>query len=152
MTAVASSKWSAAVADRIAAGFRYLDLLTAVDRIDDIEVIVHLFDVAGIERTELSTRVPADGARLPSLVPVLPAAQWHEREAAEMFGLEFVGHPDPRPLLLRADVDSPPLLKKTPLPERLQTQWPGAAPADESRRARRRVLPPGVAEIWTTAR
>ncbi len=40
------------------------------------------------------------GAHVPSLVDVLPALHWDEREIQDMFGMRFPGHPDPRPLLL----------------------------------------------------
>jgi len=46
--------------------------------------------------------VSLDPARpeLPSLSPELPAASWHEREAQDLFGIVFRGHPDPRPLVV----------------------------------------------------
>jgi Ni,Fe-hydrogenase III large subunit/Ni,Fe-hydrogenase III component G len=45
--------------------------------------------------------VKADGPlAFPSLTPVIPAAAWYEREIRDMFGLEPVGHPDLRPLVL----------------------------------------------------
>lgn len=37
---------------------------------------------------------------LPSITPVIPAANWHEREATDLFGVRFVDHPDPRSLVL----------------------------------------------------
>ena len=37
---------------------------------------------------------------LPSISAEVPAANWHEREAQDLFGIVFVGHPDPRPLML----------------------------------------------------
>jgi Ni,Fe-hydrogenase III large subunit/Ni,Fe-hydrogenase III component G len=37
---------------------------------------------------------------LPSLSAALPAASWHEREAQDLFGVAFAGHPDPRPLVV----------------------------------------------------
>ncbi|HEY6100031.1 MAG TPA: NADH-quinone oxidoreductase subunit C [Anaeromyxobacter sp.] len=37
---------------------------------------------------------------LPSLSPGIPAASWHEREARDLFGIRFTGHPDPRPLVV----------------------------------------------------
>lgn len=40
------------------------------------------------------------GITFPSLTPLTPVANWYEREASDLFGLEPVGHPDPRPLAL----------------------------------------------------
>jgi Ni,Fe-hydrogenase III large subunit/Ni,Fe-hydrogenase III component G len=37
---------------------------------------------------------------VPSLSALIPAASWHEREAQDLFGVVFVGHPDPRPLVV----------------------------------------------------
>lgn len=37
---------------------------------------------------------------LPSIAPQVPAANWHEREAQDLFGIVFSGHPDPRPLVV----------------------------------------------------
>jgi len=46
--------------------------------------------------------VPVDPARpvVPSISVVVPAANWHEREAHDLFGIVFEGHPDPRPLVV----------------------------------------------------
>ena len=46
--------------------------------------------------------VPVDPSRpeVPSLTPMMPAANWHEREAQDLFGIRFAGHPDPRTLVL----------------------------------------------------
>ena len=68
--------------------------------------------------------VPANSNDLtiPSITNIYPTANWHEREAAEMVGLKFQGHPDPRNLLLEEDLDIHPLRKEHPLqkPEILQ--------------------------------
>ena len=37
---------------------------------------------------------------LPSIAEIVPAAGWHEREARDLFGIDFAGHPDPRPLVV----------------------------------------------------
>jgi Ni,Fe-hydrogenase III large subunit/Ni,Fe-hydrogenase III component G len=39
-------------------------------------------------------------AELPSIAAQVPAANWHEREARDLFGIRFSGHPDPRPLVV----------------------------------------------------
>jgi NADH-quinone oxidoreductase subunit C len=53
--------------------------------------------------------------QVPSIVDLYPAANWHEREAAEMFGIDFTGHPDLKNLLLEEDLHIHPLLKAHPL-------------------------------------
>src|SRR5207244_12811579 len=68
--------------------------------------------------------VPRGDARLPSLVGLYPAADWHEREARDMFGIDFEGHPNLVPLLLPEDMtDHFPLRKDNPLQE--IEEWQG---------------------------
>jgi NADH:ubiquinone oxidoreductase subunit C len=126
-----------------------LDLLTAIDRRDSIEVIAHY--VRDGEHAWCTTSIPHDGS-LDSIADVHPAAAWPERETSEMFGVR-IGE---GARLLRHDDDiRPPLRKATPLPARVQTPWPGAAePGDDGRQganpSRRRTRPPGVHPEWET--
>lgn len=78
-------------------------------------------------------------APVPSVADLFGSAAWHERETAEMFGVGFAGHPDPRPLLLAAG-QRPPLRRDVPLPARLGA-WPGAVDPAKPRRAQK---PPGT--------
>jgi Ni,Fe-hydrogenase III large subunit len=48
----------------------------------------------------LVASVDSSHPEAPSLTPALPSANWHEREAQDLFGIRFVGHPDPRTLVL----------------------------------------------------
>jgi NADH-quinone oxidoreductase subunit C len=150
MTTVESSAWHAALAGLHAQGYLYLDYLTAVDRLDHVEVLAHVVVPDSLERELLSTRVPDADPHLASIAGVFPAARWHERETAEMFGVVFDGHPDARPLLLHSAPVLPPLRKASALTARVVTPWPGAPAAAEGRRARRPQLPPGVRESWLT--
>ena len=54
-----------------------------------------------------------------------PGANWHEREAWEMFGISFAGHPGLRHLYLPGDFEGHPLRKDFPLLARLIKPWPG---------------------------
>ncbi len=54
-----------------------------------------------------------------------PGADWHEREAFEMFGITFVGHPGLRKLYLPGDFEGHPMRKDFPLLARLIKPWPG---------------------------
>ena len=51
-------------------------------------------------RLTLITPVASDSCTFPSVTPILPAAQWYEREIKDLFGLQPLGHPDPRRLVL----------------------------------------------------
>ncbi len=57
---------------------------------------------AALEDRFVTLVVSLDPSRpeVPSLTPTLPAANWHEREAQDLFGVRFAGHPDPRTLVL----------------------------------------------------
>ena len=85
----------------------------------------------------------ADGEspEMPTWVGVYAGANWHEREAWEMFGIRFAGHPDLRNLYLPSDFEGHPLRKDFPLLARMVKPWPGIVdvepmPAD-ARRGRR---------------
>jgi len=143
MPDIAADRWHEELAAHSAGGRSYLDMLTVVDRGDELEVIARVVDVQTAEGRLLSTRIPVAAPEVASVVDVFPGANWHEREAAELFGMRFIDHPDPRPLL--TDGSSALLRKATPLLARMQTPWPGA---DES--ARRRARVPGVPDSWLT--
>lgn len=145
--------WSSTVADRVADGFVYLDLLTAVDRPSDgtIEIVLVLLRLDDAAACTLTTSIGRAEPRLASLVTLFPAASWHEREIREMFGVEFDGNPDSRPLLLSPGLGVHPLRKDTVLVTRAVTPWPGAQedePTSSGRRSRRASLPPGVPADW----
>jgi NADH-quinone oxidoreductase subunit C len=60
-----------------------------------------------------------DEPEMPSWVGLFAGANWHEREAWEMFGIRFAGHPDLRYLYLPTDFQGHPLRKDFPLLARM---------------------------------
>ncbi len=66
-----------------------------------------------------------DDMTVDSWVPVYAGADWHEREAWEMFGLTFTGHPGLRHMYLPSDFEGHPLRKEFPLLARMVKPWPG---------------------------
>ena len=58
-------------------------------------------------------------------IPVYAGANWHERETYEMYGVDFVGHPNLRKLYLPGDFEGHPLRKDFPLLARRVKPWPG---------------------------
>ena len=146
---VPAPEWVSRLGDVCEQGPDLLDFITGIDRGDEIEILARVVDSETGTGAFVSTRVPVREARLASVAGLFPAANWHERETAEMFGIAFVGHPDPRPLLLRSTVGRPPLRRSTVLAARAVTPWPGAAdPAAGPRASRRRQQPPGVPDSW----
>jgi NADH-quinone oxidoreductase subunit C len=75
-------------------------------------------------RVILKTDV-ADDLRVESWVPVYAGADWHEREAWEMFGFVFDGHPSLRHIYLPSEFEGHPLRKDYPLLAREVKPWPG---------------------------
>ena len=78
----------------------YLACLSGVDREEAIEVVYHLYSLRRGHMIVLRARAAKDDCWLPSVTDIWKAANWHERETAEMFGVAFHGHPHPGHLLL----------------------------------------------------
>ncbi len=68
-------------------------------REERFEAVYHLYSVPRGERLRLKVPVTEVDPVLPSLIPVWKAADWFEREAYDMFGLRFTGHPNLRRIL-----------------------------------------------------
>jgi NADH-quinone oxidoreductase subunit C len=77
-------------------------------------VVYRLYRFPGGDRARLAVDV-AEGRSVPSAVPVYRAADWAEREAFDMFGVRFDGHPDLRRVYLPDDFEGHPLRKDFPL-------------------------------------
>ena len=72
-----------------------------------------------------STVISKENAEIESLVEVFAGANWHEREAYEMFGINFLNHPNLTKLYLPDDYEGNPLLKSFELISREVKPWPG---------------------------
>ena len=91
---------------------RFFSFLTAVDWKDaGLEVVVKIDNVDDNLSMLMKTRLGPGVSLCPSLTPLYRGANWMEREAYEMFGIQFEGHPDLRHLLLTDDWEGHPLLK-----------------------------------------
>jgi len=94
--------------------------LTCVDypgRPDRFEMVYHLFSLARSERIRVKLALP-EGAAVASLTGLWKNADWLEREAFDMFGVRFEGHPDLRRLFMDEGFDGHPLRKDYPLRKR----------------------------------
>jgi NADH-quinone oxidoreductase subunit C len=98
-------------------------LTEAVD--ERYEVIAALGDLSRGHLILFSTDLVKDDPRLSSLVEIFPGAEWHEREAHEMFGIDFAGHPRLINLYLPDGFLGHPLRKSYPLLSREVKPWPG---------------------------
>lgn len=83
------------------------------ERNERFDVVYHYANTADRRRLRVKTRV-SDGAALPSLTSVYKAANWFEREAFDMYGVRFDGHPNLRRILCHDDFVGHPLRKDYP--------------------------------------
>lgn len=120
------SEWVAAAEVTRGLGFDYLDLLTAWETDEGFVAALQLWSMALRQRMRLVCLLPREAPSVQSLTGVFPGVDWHERETAEMFGIDFVGHPNLVPLLLPDPViTAAPLRKDFALPARSARPWPG---------------------------
>jgi NADH-quinone oxidoreductase subunit C len=97
--------------------FKMLLCLACVDYERYFQLVYFLQSLTFEQTLVIKTDVPYDNPRLPSVTPVWIAADWYEREAHDLFGVEFEGHPDLAPLLLYEEFEGFPGRKEYPLNE-----------------------------------
>ncbi|MCY3648317.1 MAG: NADH-quinone oxidoreductase subunit C [Acidimicrobiaceae bacterium] len=119
------SQWFEVAAAARADGFDQLIDLTAVDYLtygadrglpegvqpERFEVVASLMSHERRERLRMRVQVPADDPSIPTLFDLWPGAENLEREAYDMFGIVFEGHPDPSRILMPEDWSGHPLRK-----------------------------------------
>ncbi len=92
-------------------GILHLSFITVVDREGSFELTYELLDFRGA-CVRVRTVVEGTEPVVPTVTNIYPTANWHEREAYDMFGVAFRGHPDLRRLYMWQDhFDHHPLLK-----------------------------------------
>jgi NADH-quinone oxidoreductase subunit C len=96
--------------------FDALMCLSAVDKAQELQVVYHLCSMTIRNRATLRCTVAKDDPVVPSLCSVWPAANWHEREAYDLLGVRFDGHPDFRRILCPDDWEGHPLRKDYVMP------------------------------------
>ncbi len=100
---------------------------TALDNSSSFEVVYHLYSLKRNHRVRLKVQIPATELKIDTVTSVWSTADWHEREAYDMFGIIFDGHPDLRRILMPDDFEGHPLRKDYPLrgrqPESLRERY-----------------------------
>jgi NADH-quinone oxidoreductase subunit C len=99
-------------------GFDFLVDLSSVDNYGDDPRWTVVYELAGLvtnHHLRLRTDVSEEKSELPSVVSVWATANWHEREAYDMMGIRFAGHPDLRRILMWEGYPYFPLRKDFPL-------------------------------------
>jgi NADH-quinone oxidoreductase subunit C len=112
------------VAAHRAAGFELCSDLCVVDylahpprRLPDgvaperFEVVVQLLSIAQVRRVKIRVQVPESAPEIASLWDLYPGTEAMEREAYDMFGIRFLGHPDLSRILMPEDWEGHPLRK-----------------------------------------
>lgn len=78
---------------------------------EQLGAVYHLHSTTLRQTVVLKVRVPENAARIPSVESVWKTADWHEREAWDLLGIRFEGHPDLRRILTPEDWEGHPLRK-----------------------------------------
>lgn len=101
-----------------ALGFDGLVDITTIDhsgRDPRFEVVYELYSYAANLSLRVKSATAEDDAEFPSAASIWPGANWHEREAYDMMGVRFAGHPDLRRILMWEGYPFFPLRKEFPL-------------------------------------
>ena len=85
------------------------------DEGNELHAVYHLQSMTHNRRLRVETGCPDGDPHVPSVVPIYPTADWHEREAWDMFGIVFDGHPHLTRILMPDDWVGFPQRKDYPL-------------------------------------
>lgn len=114
-------------------GFDYLSSATAVDYLgisDHMEMVYHAYRTAGGPALVFKAQTPRDSAEIPSLIDVWPGADFQEREAYDLYGIKFSGHPNLKRILLWDGFEGHPMRKDWKEPyyaeehKPFESRWP----------------------------
>ena len=114
-------------------GFDFLSSVTGVDYMPEekMEVVYHAFQMTGGPGLVYKVQVARDNPVVPSLTPEFPGAELQEREAWDLLGIRFDGHPNHKRVLLWEGFDGHPLRKDWQEPffeqegKPFKSRWPG---------------------------
>jgi NADH-quinone oxidoreductase subunit C len=107
----------------------YLIDITSIDNFGEeprFEIVYHLYSMANGAHLRLKLKIPEEANTVDTVSDIWPTANWHEREAYDMMGIKFAGHPDLRRILMWEGYPYFPLRKDFPL-EGLPSEMPDVA-------------------------
>ena len=99
-------------------GFTFLASVHGLDYYPEeprLGVHYEMLDMHDVDRLTVKVRVPTDDPRVPSVTPDWPTADHQEREAYDMFGVIFEGHPNLRRILMPEDYEGFPQRRDFPI-------------------------------------
>jgi NADH-quinone oxidoreductase subunit C len=141
---VENSEWQNQAVQLKQSGFVRCEWLTATHNgADAFEISLMLATEDLSKSFILTTQIES---KIDSLSRVFSSVDFHEREVAQMFGVEFVGKSNLLPAF-EIELSGHPLRRDFALATRAGADWPGAVEPDESAK-RRPTLPPGVLPVW----
>jgi len=91
--------------------FDYPEDLTCADEGETLRVLYRLYSLTQRRVLHVHVTIPRIGGRLPTVSDLWRGLEWHEREAFDLFGVVFDGHPDLRRILTWEGFQGHPLLK-----------------------------------------
>ena len=109
--------------------FDYLIDITSIDNFGEeprFEIVYHLYSMSDSIHLRFKLKVPEETGAVDTVSDIWPTANWHEREAYDMMGIKFNGHPDLRRILMWEGYPYFPLRKDFPL-EGLPSEMPDIA-------------------------
>jgi NADH-quinone oxidoreductase subunit C len=94
-------------------GYSYLSDIAVVDFLaeDVFELVYRFYHLDGGPSLTLKLRVPRAAPDVPALTPHWPGANFHEREAFDLFGITFIGHPSLRRIYMWDEFEGFPMRK-----------------------------------------
>ena len=92
-------------------GFDYLSYITAVDYSTTLDLVYVVRSFEKNEENIWKVSLDSSNPKVPSLAPIYKGADWYEREVYDLFGVEFIGHPNLKRILLPDDWEGHPLRK-----------------------------------------
>jgi NADH-quinone oxidoreductase subunit C len=98
-------------------GFDYLADITTIDWNDRIEVVYQFTNLTSNEKIALRVDLDRQRPEVDSLIDIWKGADFQEREAFDLMGVVFKGHPDLRRILLPEDWEGYPLRKDYVIPD-----------------------------------
>ncbi len=124
--------------------FDYLRCQSGVDYLTELESVYHLYSFKNKHSFCVKVRCPSVDTHVPTVSHLWTAANWHERETHEMFGIVYDGHPDLRPLLTEEGLGYYPLLKSHPLADIEEWQEDILQAVDDAKKA---AVPAGAPPV-----
>lgn len=95
------------------------------------QVFARVNDIESDRAVTIKADIDDESLAVPTWIPVYPGANWHEREAMEMYGITVTGHPNPRKLYLPGSFEGYPMRKDFALLSRRIKPWPGIVDVEQ---------------------